>query len=398
MKAGQMQVGIAKSVLAFAGLAVLACNALVFGAARMVRTDPGSWVAGFAYDDGSLRVANAIRKNDAKGAVVALRDALVDDPVDRHIIGLLGMQQQLAGDVEGAFTTFSVGKALGWRDAPTLLYWYDSAIQNEDWPLATEQLDGLLRSQPALAENSQLLDPVLANDVARGLLAKRLNARPNWGDSFLTAGPNKAPEELQARADVVRLAAANAWSCESISRFVATLLASGLPAEAKQSWAKSCPAFASLIYDGDLAHALASDRIEQATRLRGFNWQLMTIGSVEASRITTDGTDHQRLRVQVSGAVSAPVMRQITVLAPGSYRLGLSAANNGGAGNIPAISVSLSCGMSRVDAMPTTPVTGKPGRMTVDLSVPPDCEVQYLAIWLEPGADVLLSDLELRAL
>lgn len=390
--------GLVRTSLAIGALTALAAGTLVSGAERVARSEPASWVAHLPPRNTGTQVAQALASGVPVRAIAALRQALAQYPMQRQIIGKLGTQLQMSGDAEGAFAAFSLGKALGWRDAPTQLYWYGLAAANADWAVAIPHLDALLRTNPALAGNPRLLGMALAEPSGRQLLAKHLAARPDWTASFLQSAETNTPEDLVLRTDVMRAAPRGTWSCETASMFVNTLLTHKLPAQARQAWARSCPPFGSLLFDGDLRYALASDRIEQAIYQRGFNWQILTSGNVDASRVVDEGSNRKSIRIAVSGATSAQTLRQYTTLSPGSYRLSWSMPVAAGNANPPEVSASLSCRASRAEAVPGTVDPTMPGRLTADLHVTADCPIQMLIIWVSAGGDVQLSDFALRPL
>lgn len=377
-------------IAAISALALYGAAALLSGSDRVSASIPSAPAfLGWPYDTGASR-SQAIRALAAKQPEVALalaRRALLSDPVDSRLVSLVGQGQLVREQYELADQTFRVAGQLGWRDGAVQIYWMDRAVAVNDFRVAAERLDALLRQAPRFEERDTMIAALTATPEGRAAVAERLKLAPAWADYFVGEVHDLPKAELEQRVDVMNKVGPGVWSCATAARMGDRLIAVDMLQPAQGIWRRNCGASGSLVYDG------AFDKLDTTRSSSAFDWRLSERSDVLVEA-TQDAKGNRLMGLKVSGSFSQPVLRQLMVLSPGRYRVTWDARDRDGA---PArgLSVSLDC---RKDARDAAPGQGTTGRFAQDFAVDDSCSAPTLTFWLEPRQDVLIDNVALKPL
>ena len=125
-----------------------------------------------------------------------------------------------------------------------------------------------------------------------------------------------------------------------------------------------------------------------------FNWQLPASGTVEL--LFDEAADGARtLDMRVNGGISRSVLRQLTILAPGRYKLSWAMPEQGAAA-LAALRVGIGCTADRGVAVAAQSDPAAPGRAMIETTVDDTCRARLISFWLAPGTRVHISDVRLE--
>jgi len=317
------------------------------------------------------------------GQSLALAQRLVRrDPFAPQAIGLLGTALLGQGNGTAARRAYRASARLGWRDAATQVYWFDTAVQSEDFVRAAMRFEAIARQWP----DAPGLEPLSARLEAdpRGLaaLAQHVAAGAKWAPAYAIPRAYQPPERLAGRAKVLIAAAAlgGELGCERIAALVEAV-AENHPKLANELWASQCPRAASVghLTDGGF------ETVRAAGPLTVFDWQFPGDGTLDAT--VTGSAGDRRLRLRGRTISLLPVARQRLVLAPGRYEVSWSEQGTGAS----RMAVSLSCRADRGAADPQEG-NGLAPRRSTTLVFPGGCEAPLLQLWLKSGTGEVTID------
>ena len=193
----------------------------------------------------ALRVAGAQALNDgnALAAVKIGEHALRDSPTDPQSAAMLGAGLLGIGDQLRANRAFRVAGRLGWRVPITQSYWMSKALAVSNYQLAALRLDALVREQPNLIIERQLLDPMERNPAGRAALIQRMALHPEWLQVYVGNSPSNSTDAMLQRSVVLEEAAQAGvvLGCQMIAPMIARLVELKLPNEAARLWSAHCP-------------------------------------------------------------------------------------------------------------------------------------------------------------
>ena len=199
------------------------------GADRLTPTHPEMATripAPFASE--ALRVAGsqALAKGDAKATLAIAKRALRDAPADPQSAAMLGAGLLASGEQAQADQAFRVAGRLGWRVPITQSYWLSKALSASDYEVAALRLDALLRQQPSLLSQRQLLDPIERNPAGRAALIRRMALHPNWLLPYGAVDASIPAEVMMQRSDVLEEAGHQGLilGCDAIAPTIARLI------------------------------------------------------------------------------------------------------------------------------------------------------------------------------
>ena len=194
----------------------------------------------------ALRIAGskALANGDVKATLAIAKRALRDAPADPQSAAMLGAGLLASGDRTQADQAFRVAGRLGWRVPITQSYWMGKALAVSDYKVAALRLDALLRQQPGLLSQRQLLDPMERNPKGRAALVQRLALRPEWLTSYLSVDASSSADVMMQRSEVLEEAARSGLvlGCGSIAPTIARLIELNLRNEAGRLSRAHCPA------------------------------------------------------------------------------------------------------------------------------------------------------------
>ena len=325
----------------------------------------------------------ALQQQSKTAEAMAAR-AVSADPVDPASTSLLGAARFAGDDGASAAAAFRVAGTLGWRDQPTQLYWLSAALQAQDYPVATERLDALLRQEPGYPQAGVLLGQLGTTPAGRSALAERLAARSGWFHVYLTAFDGVTPAQLADRALVLEnLVIARAKvTCTEIGPLTAALYAQHRPVEARRLWRSRCGTRNALLVDGGFEAARLSETSP-------FAWQFMGEGGLDLRLEPGAKGAGQSLFAASTLPQRRIVAVQALQLSPGNYRLSWRASDAGGTPS-PRFAARLACKRGEGAWLPST--VGNDGLRAVIAAVPPGCPVQWLELALDPGSGAVTLD------
>lgn len=217
----------------------LVYTALVLGsgADRLTATRPEmapGIPAPFASEALRVAGAQALAGGDAQATLAISRKALRDAPADPQSAAMLGAGLLASGKSREANQAFLVAGRLGWRVPVTQSYWLGKALSASDYDLAALRLDALLRQQPQLLSQRQLMDPIERNPAGRAALIKRMALHPEWLPAYLSDVQSSPPDLMMQRSDVLEEAGQQGLvlGCEAIAPTIARLSELNLPNQA----------------------------------------------------------------------------------------------------------------------------------------------------------------------
>jgi hypothetical protein len=321
-------------------------------------------------------------------AIGYARRSVMSDPIAAQAISILGRAQLYAGQASAARKTFEVAGQLGWRDAMTQIYWLDQAMQVDDFKVAAERLDALLRQTPGDENRDRFLALVSATPEGRAAVAARLAASPTWAGVYVTELKDIPREQLEQRVDVMLRSGRGVWSCADTAPITQKMIDADMLDEAQSVWRLNCATSPSLVFDGGF------EQLDTTKSTSGFDWHLSGRGDVNVQP-TVDATGGRRLDLEVVAARVLPVLSQLIVLAPGKYRL--TWRTPGTAPNLAgALSITLNCNANFADAVAGIPDSAANGAYALTFDIDDACRARQLIFWLSPKSPIHLDDVALQ--
>lgn len=385
--------GQVRRLVSAAGLIVLAVAAVLSGSDRQSRDFPNSpSVVGWPYDTGAARskAALAFVRRGPASAIGYARRSILSDPISAQAVSILGRAELYSQRFPEAQQAFQVSGQLGWRDAMTQIYWLDQALQGNNYQVAAERLDALLRQSPDDENRDRLVAAVAATPEGRDAIAKRLKLAPPWARLLLTDLRDVPTDQLLQRLDLMQRTGKGVWECSVTEGLTQKFIDLGKLDEAQAAWRLNCENSNSLIYDGGFEH------FDTLKPTAAFDWQLSNRGDTDIA-IVTGSDGHRLLALEVNAVVTLPIIRQLVVLQPGRYRLTWRTPDTDAAA-ARALQVSLACKQDLGKAVIGTEVAGKPGLWSQTFTVDSQCPARQLVFWLPPKAPIHLDDVVLTAM
>lgn len=388
--ASSLPATLRKTAAALAMLA-LAALALLSGSDRQSRDFPVSpSLVGWPYDTGAARAKAtlALVRTGPASAISHAQRAVLSDPLSAQAVSILGRAQFYARQFPEARKTFLVAGQLGWRDTMTQIYWLDRALQDNDYKVAAQRLDALLRQSPNDENRDRFLAIVAQTPQGRSALAERLKLSPGWAREFVMNLGDLPADQILSRADIMRQTGKGVWDCKTSGPAAQKLISFGMLDEAQSVWRMNCASTGALVYDGGFE---AFDTLKTSA---AFDWQLSNRGDADVAS-TQSGKNNRSLALEVNAATILPILRQLVVLKPGRYRLNWRTPETTPA-QAKSLRVSLSCTPDLSRAADGTAVPGQPDTWAADFSIDAQCPAQMLVFWLAPKAPVQLDNVALN--
>ena len=197
----------------------------------------------FASEALLVRGAQAIVDGKTNSTIEFGMRALRDAPTDPQSAAMLGAGLLANGDQTKADRAFRVAGRLGWRVPITQSYWLGKALSVSDYELAALRLDALLRQQPNLLSQRQLLDPLERNPTGRAALIRRMALKPEWLPVYASNVTSSPADVMLQRSEVLEEAARKGLvlGCDTIAPTVARLVELKLHDEAARLSRAHCP-------------------------------------------------------------------------------------------------------------------------------------------------------------
>lgn len=368
---------------------VLACLtyaalALVSGLDRLAANDPAlAQRVPVPFASQALRTlgAQAVERGQAGELLRLGKAALSDSPTDPQSPALLGAGLLASGNRAGAEQAFRVAGKLGWRVPITQSYWMSRALAQGDYTRAALRLDALLRQQPALHRQRDLMNPMERNPAGRAALIARMTANPVWVAYYAGDVADLPIEVMQQRGVVLLEAAARGQvlGCPAIAPSAARLAVLGLFNEGSALWRAHCPAAGTdLVADGNFAMASLGEKPNS------FAWEVLGDSELSLGLVPSPSGAGQRLTLDGSSAHPRLFLTQMLTLTPGRYWLSWSAGNTQLQPS-DLVLASLVCRGEKPRWL-TPQIIRKSSRWIAEVTVPAGCPAQTLGFAVSAGS------------
>ncbi len=329
------------TIAAGAGALIFAGAAIGNGMDRATKTRPAlakQVPSLFAVQALQVQGREAMAAGDGTAAEERGRAAVRAAPADPASTALLGAAYLATGKSAQAETAFRVAGSLGWRVPVTQAYWLGRALEIPDYRIAALRLDALLRQDPRLVSQRDLLDPMERNPAGRAAMIARMAANPNWLAAYAQLADGAPRDSLEQRAVVLDELARTGvqLGCETVAPVSSRLAALGAVSAGAQVFRAHCPvASRGLLTDGDL------EQVSLDVARTPFLWQMAGYGDV-AVGFSPAVQGGNRLTITNSSASNRQILSQRIAVAPGRYALTWRAGSETG-GPKSGILAALSC-------------------------------------------------------
>lgn len=308
--------------------------------------------------------AAGLRKPVPAWVFAMMDEAAVKAPLAPEPFLVRGVQKQLAGDAPTAIRAFSAAARRDPRSLPAHYFLADTLFRSGDTRRGLEEIGILARLAPGGANSLAPYVASYAKDPRTWPQLRELfRSSPSVEDAALVALASDPAnvETIMSLADTEHRGPAAIW----LPNLLNSLVASGQYRKAHEVWARISGARlmrGALLYDPGFAQPSAPPP---------FNWVLTSSPVGIAERAPGGG-----LHVIFYGREDGVLARQLLVLAPGRYRMSLSAS--GDAAQAQGLNWSVRCDGSQtpIAAVPAAAAASRP----LTFSVPSGCAAQWLEL------------------
>lgn len=231
----------ARAILTIVGAVPLALACLASAADRMgvpLRLLPARLAPG-----ASVRAAReAFLSANSTSARARAAAAVAASPMDAGASALLGAVPLKAGDPVAAHEAFAVSARLGWHNPAAQLYWLGVGLEAQDYALAAERLDALLRTGQRSAAIDAAILQLEASPGGRSALAAHLLAVSGWREAFVASTGALSGTPLARRIAVLQRARVGGMpvDCKAVAATVRALFDRGARQAASDLWRATC--------------------------------------------------------------------------------------------------------------------------------------------------------------
>ena len=378
------RLGWATGLVLFAGLAAgSAADRLSAGDPVLAAQIP----ALFASEAIRTRGAEALSNGQAVGAEAIGTTAIRNAPTDPQSTALFGAGKLAVGDRVLADRAFRVAGQLGWRVPITQSYWMGQALADGKYDIAALRLDALLRQQPALLRQRQLIDPMERNPAGQTAMIARMRLNPAWLSFYAGDVPDLPVDIALQRPAVLDQAARSGLvlGCDQIAPLASRLVVVEQPKVGVSLWRQHCPAAnTGLVGDGRLS------TLDITAKPTAFTWTLIGNGEMSLAVLPSGSGRGKRLLIDGMADVPRTVLTQLVVLDPGRYQLSWRTGNSRGQASDHELAALVCPGQVPVWVTPT--LDQPAGLRRAEVQVGAQCPAQQLTfaatprsgqIWLE---------------
>lgn len=323
---------------------------------------------------------------DPAHAAAFARRALAESPLKVAAISTFGLALQEVGDETQADKVMSFAGSRGWRDALTQFWLLAHGLRTQDFDLAFQRADALLRraDRYQLALFQSLIYVVDNSPGAIGALNTRLEEPPSWRAAFLgelATDPHPVSGQIE-QSLLEHLATTKAPPTDrEVGGLVDRLVQEHRYSDAETEWRRLTPrthSTSELIIDGDFDHAAG---------VAPFGWLIpQAVGWVGSIGLAPGAGHGQALRLEYDGFSTPQPLRQLLVLPPGDYRLsGQFYRELGAAPASPFWIVSCVQGATTPAPLPLNAPDGVWMNFKTAFTVHQGCQAQWLQLTADPG-------------
>ena len=294
------------------------------------------------FADEAIRTSGAQALSAGQAGVVAEIGARALDsaPTNPQSAAMFGAGKLASGDRVTANRAFRIAGQLGWRVPITQSYWMGQALAAGNYDIAALRLDALLRQQPDLLSQRQLLDPMERNPAGQAALVRRMALKPPWLGDYARAVASTPRDVMMQRVEVLTEArkAGVVMGCDTIAPTVYRLYEQHLLSSAVDLWRAHCPAAGpGPVSDPDFT------LLDLSRPLTMLSWQAVGNDALTVTLNPALADSGKHLTVEGNPPRSAQFLRQAIVLARGRYALTWQARNLDGSASDHVLG-KLSCG------------------------------------------------------
>lgn len=365
--------------LAACGIAAIRAN-LAFALAESspdlaIRLDPANAAAAAAEAESLLRGRDD-PPTRARAEELARR-ALARDVTAASAARILATTAAIDGREDEARRLMGISESLSHRDVQTQLMLIEDAVQRNRVDEAVRHYDIALRTSPDL---QGMLFPILIRAAAQPEVARALTSalatKPVWSDAFLDAVGRSAPDAGGAATLLAKAAQGGVHlPAQAVAILIGRLVDQKKFGPAWRLYVAAYPSRQQILRDRDFGQA------SQIVSPTWFDWILYPVeGRVPRVVVTPAGT---RLRIEAPNGAAGNAARQLLMLVPGHYRIE-GRIYDRAAGSGP-VTIGLTCATTgkMLGSTPFPVANGAGSNLSLEATVPPECESQ----WLDINAD-----------
>jgi hypothetical protein len=299
---------------------------------------------------------------------------------------VLGVALSMEGQPRKGSELLLKAGALSWRDDVTQLWLIRQAVEQRNYPTATQRIDAMLRRRRNVDQMLALLHRLSAVPEVQPEVIERLAEQPNWRARFFSNVKELPKEVVTSHAALISALQKREGSVSraEVAPFVHYLVSIGEVGLARRVWMDAISpgrrALAHGIYDGDFTEDPNADSDQPRYP---FEWQFDSSSGAFASVGTPPMLiGENALAVKSVDGSEARVARQLVILGPGQHQLRYSAVA-GEELRPEAFEWRVSCAMNG-KRLPTRVLSGRAvgasRASTADFAVPPNCPAQWVEL------------------
>ncbi|WP_156362441.1 hypothetical protein [Sphingomonas sp. Leaf208] len=370
----------------FCGVAVLGYQSIIFSVSQVAaKSRPASADAIISYD-GRLIAAHAatlltptVNASERAKAAALSRAALRNDPTAVSAAATLGLVTLAQGDVANGKRLLAYAQMLSRRNFQTQLWSIEEAVGRGDVAGALRWYDIALRTKPDV---SNILFPVLAgashDPAIRTALVQTLAGNPLWANSYINFAAGQKDDPKSTASLFVDLRAHGVTIPASAQAAVINILLNA--GNVDQAWRY----YATIRPGVDRTRARDPRFAAMLETPSAFDWTTLSDNSIAISiQRTREGG---MFEFSMPASIGGPVLQQIQLLPPGSYRLaGHSDGIAQDANALPYWMLTCRSNGSELGRVPVPNSAQTRGMFVGTLTVPANCPVQTLTLFAQPS-------------
>ena len=362
----------------FIAIAVLI---ILFQADRSARSSPAfamqlpAGMGGFA----DFERARFLLTRNPELAVASAENTLRYRPVPARHLSLYAQAKVEAGEVEPAAAALTLAASRGWRDQYVQIMALASAVDAGNPTAALQRFQALVRARRDEDAVALAGAAILDSEAARGPFIDALEADPELARR--TIGLARASDLFAVSLAPVLASAergGDGLDCDVLADYVSIMLLKNMADAARPAWPDRC----ATVSNDDLTFANAQEGAP-------FAWSFPREGAVTTTMDAQTGRLDARNR---SPAKKQIALRYLTLPA-GAHTIDASQTNLAGPGVVGGqadLELRMRCGGrgSKRNIPVRSPIGG-----TFDFTVPADCPIQFLGVFIGRGRvqDLALS-------
>lgn len=300
-------------------------------------------------------------------------------PLDADTLAMFAFSAAQRQDEQLAASTLTIAGRMGWHQPSVQTFWLQAAIAAQDWTVAAQRMDALLRTGAPTELWQDALSTLLAQPQGLKAMAVQAANNPDWTSKALVTVDTDPvdPQMLANRLALVELA----WKqglridCTALAQLTNATVNAGLANRGNALWSWHCDP-GSLGRNGTLDLS-TSDSVDPTRSL--FGWTAISSGRFSVN-LTSNSERGATIHIDSSSMTSENVARRLLTLRPGKYRLSWTAAPADGQ-TTTGVSFLVRCKLSDQPQYTQIPTeTNAAGNAITFTIAQQDCPVQDINI------------------